>query len=583
LISRVSTDKLRFYQEAMKTYNAFLAAFIILFSIVICDSAAILYVNVNSSNPQPPYTSWNNASKDIQSAIDAASDGDQIFVTNGVYLTGGRVVYGSLTNRVVINKAVTVQSINGPALTIIEGHRDASTVVGDDAVRCVYLTNNVSLSGFTLAGGATRSSGDVMSEQSGGGVWCESTNVVITNCIFLNDAANNAGGAVERGNLNKCTLMGNASVLKGGGADSSILSNCTLTNNWTVTITAPLNNAKPLFLLFSMGGGAENSILNNCILTGNQAVGGAGGGADSSQLIRCTLISNLAPFGAGAASSTLNSCLIISNSASVNGGGAYSCSLINCIINGNSAQNGGGAMFGSLDSCTVIENSASAGGGVYGNSGAITLNDCIIYDNSPNNYTGVSQINYCCTTPIPAAGLGNITNDPVFVNLAMGNFRLQTNSLCIDVGNGSPGPTDLDGRPRFVGEAIDMGAYEFQGVGIGEFIVWLQQYALSIDGSSDYIDSDGDHMNNWQEWIAGTIPTNVASVLKLSPPSNNAFGLTVTWQSVNTRTYYLQSSTNLDTPFHSIQSNLVGQAVSTSYTDTGATNGGPYFYRVGVQ
>jgi len=92
-------------------------------------------------------------------------------------------------------------------------------------------------------------------------------------------------------------------------------------------------------------------------------------------------------------------------------------------------------------------------------------------------------------------------------------------------------------------------------------------------------------MNNYQEWVAGTNPTNAASVLELASPSNSIYGITVTWQSVSNETHYLQSSTNLSASpaFTSIQSNVVGQAGTTSFTDNTATNGGPYFYRVGIQ
>ena len=132
---------------------------------------------------------------------------------------------------------------------------------------------------------------------------------------------------------------------------------------------------------------------------------------------------------------------------------------------------------------------------------------------------------------------------------------------------------------------MDMGAYEFQGPGMGEFIGWLQQHGLPTDGSTDYADSDGDGMNNWQEWIAGTNPTDDASVLQLKSPLDDGSGMRLTWQSVSGVTYYVQRSTNLlaQPAFSAIQSNLVGQAGLTSYTDTTATNGGPFFYRIGVQ
>jgi hypothetical protein len=59
----------------------------------------------------------------------------------------------------------------------------------------------------------------------------------------------------------------------------------------------------------------------------------------------------------------------------------------------------------------------------------------------------------------------------------------------------------------------------------------------------------------------------------------------VRWQSVSNRTYYLQCGTNLSAipPFLTIQSNIAGQAGTTSFTDTNANGAGPHLYRVGVQ
>lgn len=150
------------------------------------------------------------------------------------------------------------------------------------------------------------------------------------------------------------------------------------------------------------------------------------------------------------------------------------------------------------------------------------------------------------------------------------DFHLQSNSPCI-----------------IAGGTVDLGAYEYQTPVSLISYAWLEQYGLSITTNTDTADADGDGMDNYQEWIAGTIPTNASSVLAMEPVvvTNGPAGLLVGWESVTNRTYYLQRATELASQpaFSSIQSNLVGQAGTTSYLDATATNGGPYFYRVGVQ
>ena len=130
-----------------------------------------------------------------------------------------------------------------------------------------------------------------------------------------------------------------------------------------------------------------------------------------------------------------------------------------------------------------------------------------------------------------------------------------------------------------------MGAYEYQGPGFSQFIPWLAQFGLPVDGTADYTDADADGRNNWQEWVSGTDPTNALSVLRLLAPTNSLFGVTVSWQSVTNRAYSLERSTNLGShpPFQPLATAIPGRAGTTTYTDTNPPSAGPIFYRVGAQ
>jgi hypothetical protein len=236
--------------------------------------ATARYVDLNSQNPTPPFTDWSSAATNIQDAIDVGTDGDQIWVTNGVYAVGGKVSDSVQTNRVLLDKALTVQSVNGPLMTVIAG---AGATNGPSAVRCAWLTNGASLIGFTLRGGAVSSFSGNVALQSGGGALCASSNAVLANCLITGNTAVRFGGGVYQGTLENCLISSNNSVFGGSGVTDALLNNCTLVRNSQGGFRQSIPNAFPAtncIIYFNANGNFVGGGFSHCCTT--PAVSGDG-------------------------------------------------------------------------------------------------------------------------------------------------------------------------------------------------------------------------------------------------------------------------------------------------------------------
>jgi hypothetical protein len=398
----------------------------------------------------------------IQTGIDAAVDTDEIVVAPGTYFETFNF----------LGKAITVRSAGGPDLTVVDGQQTGSVVTctsgeGPDTV----------LQGFTITGGTGDSS---QMDTRGGGMLNEFSDPTVSHCVFLdNTAALGAGMHNEEADpiVADCVFMGNQTEIPGiGGA-----------------------------ILSDLG----SPLVTDCLFIGNS--GGIGGGMFI-----------------GGGSATIIGCALLDNAASVSGGGIASANsdtiVVNCVLAGNSAEasDGGGIYHGSsgatlqLINCTLTRNDAfDDGGGIYLTLHAhLEVDNSILWGNTDADGSGrYSQIHSgvgpatvhfsCIKGGWP--GVGNIDADPVFVDPDSGDFRSSPDSPCIDAGDNTAVPqdidTDLDGNPRFLeipetpdtgyGDLpiVDMGAYE--SLGGGCLAITSQEVVCHGDGTTFTINAEG--------------------------------------------------------------------------------------------
>lgn len=383
-----------------------------------------------------PYTNWSTAGTSIIDVVNCAITGSApriVLVSNGVYV---------LTNQVTISSTVTVQSVNGRDVTIIDGNNQR---------RCVRLSAGSVLKGFTVRNGYTN--------DYGGGIRCN--NSYVQNCrITANVCSNYWGGGICVG--------------------SSTISNCEVVANTNIN---------------SLAGGvyAEgNSLVVSCVIASNVVTNTAGGEAraggmhaedDTAVIDKCIIHDNL----------------VLSSGYAYGGGVELTKGAVvrNSFIYSNRAKTGGGIFVyfsrGSIQNCTVVSNFADNGGGIATicqNAYTTYVENVISYFNiggSHSNFymyrpgwhesTGsyyvvnncIASTNEFSTDASVAAGYyyaNNIETDPRFENKDSNDFHVTLNSPCLNAGTNASwmsGTADLDGHSRidrFSG-IVDMGCYEY--------------------------------------------------------------------------------------------------------------------------
>ena len=114
---------------------------------------------------------------------------------------------------------------------------------------------------------------------------------------------------------------------------------------------------------------------------------------------------------------------------------------------------------------------------------------------------------------------------------------------------------------------------------------WQMANFGSTNGSNTglYEDYDHDGFLNWNEFIAGTEPTNANSVWESAVANQTGNNYVIRWPSVAGRYYKVNRSTNfMTTAFTPITSALAANVPENVYTDSPPTSVARYYYRVSV-
>ncbi|MDX9991432.1 MAG: S-layer homology domain-containing protein [Anaerolineales bacterium] len=380
-------------------------------------------------------SSWTN-SCDLQTALDSALSGDEIWVKQGEYAPGpNRTDTFTLKDRVAIYGGFA-SDYTGSIREDRNWSASPAILIGkiNETERVYHVVTATSgttstLDGVTIAyGHASSTTTDFY--KYGGGIYNSAGKLTIANVIFFENYASRDGGGLYNSNDSESSLT-NVSF-EGNTADN--------------------------------GGGISND-------TGSELV-----------IDKAEFINNIAIMRGGGiynndSTTTITNAIFRQNEASTAGGGIYNrseflpgqLSVINATLFDNRVTETHGYDGGGIGTEIVGE----------GIAGSTTVINTILWGNSAKGddpiKEQISEIDETDTTTVTYSIIqdggwpdeSNLAVDPLFIDAANGNLNVQGNSPAIDNGTNNNCPLeDIDGisRPQkgtSGNELCDMGAYEF--------------------------------------------------------------------------------------------------------------------------
>jgi hypothetical protein len=508
--------------------------------------------------------SWATAMRDLHEALTLAEGTgglvSEVRVAQGVYRpdrgTGDRELSFPLVEGVTVrggyagigapdpdlrNPAIHVTTLTGD----LAGDDQPGFVNnGENSFNVCYgegLAQPAVLDGLTITGG-NAAGAEGTDRLCGGGIHANDAPLQLIRCRIVGNSATQVGGGVlayEGSHLNvkDCVFEGNRQVgslegvgFAGGGAVNVWGSDCVVERTVFRGNTAFSGGAACLTAATGEFRGCTFEDNTARLWGGGVALQNAAGRAPFS-LDRCTFVGNSVASGAypagygGALAShgyitTVTNCLFAGNTAAVGGGGVSNAmggtvQLANCTLVSNTALSGAGG--------GIINTNGVFGSQPFGGPNTVTLANCIVRSNVGAQIFALGEVTNVTYCNIQGGwnGMGNIPDDPLFVNAPAGDYRLASGSPCIDSGSNLLVPSgviaDMDGAPRFVDypgapnvgvpggaggpRIVDMGAYErpcyadcnADGVlGLADFGCFQTKFALN----DPYADCNADGILN---------------------------------------------------------------------------------------